>query len=131
MALANVYAGPVFFPGFSPQHGAPQRAWVMDEILPGITEDNPLVICAVEHAARHQTQALACLREARDPRAGPSSPVERHNLLLEALDHVHRARNLLLRAQQTARSNQTAGVLDGHLQKLDAVARSIELQESH
>jgi hypothetical protein len=102
----------------------------MYEMGLGTSEDNPLVVTALERAGWHQTRALACLREARDPRAGPLTAAEHQALLEETRAHLQRARRQLQRAQHAAQHPTTSEALEGYLQKLAAVDQSITWPET-
>jgi hypothetical protein len=100
----------------------------MAEIRSGGAFDDPLVISLLEQATHHQVEALACLREHHDPRAGPLSGPERNALRLRALEHVCQARRLLVRAQQV--SQLSSSVLEDGLARLATLAQRLELPGS-
>jgi hypothetical protein len=117
--------------GYPPvRRGRGRESSIMYEMGLGISEDNPIVVAALERAGWHQTRALACLREARDPRAGPLSAPERQALLEETREQLQHARRGLQRAQRASQSPTTSGALEGYLQKLATVDQSITWPET-
>ncbi len=82
----------------------------------------------MERAASHQTRALAWLRKARDPSAGPLPASQRRDLMLRALEHILAARRLLLQAKESSADPELLAALEAYLGRLETIARSTERQ---
>jgi hypothetical protein len=80
----------------------------------------------MERAASHQTRALAWLRQARDPAAGPLPSARRRDLLLRSLEHLVSARRLLLRAREATDNDELCAILESHLARLATTADQTE-----
>jgi hypothetical protein len=80
----------------------------------------------MEQAGAHQTRAVAWLRRARDPAAGPLPVSQRRELLMRALEHILTARRLLQRAHKATDDPKLLALLDGHLERLASTAESTE-----
>jgi len=80
----------------------------------------------MERAASHQTRALAWVRQARDPSAGPLRTSQRRDLLIRALEHLLAARRLLERVQETSASLELLTVLNSHLARLESTVANVE-----
>jgi hypothetical protein len=94
-------------------------------------EESEALVRWMERAAVHQTRALASLRRARDPAAGPRSIAQRRAMLLRGLEHIVEARRLLQRAQSATPPGELLGLLNQHLARLEVAASTAErlLQE--
>jgi hypothetical protein len=101
----------------------------MTQIFLSTTDQDVIVATLIEQASAHQMSALACIRESRDPKAGPLSDLERHLLHRRALAYLQEARVLLLRAQQASRMAQFAVPLSQQLAQLSGVVQQLEDQE--
>jgi hypothetical protein len=91
----------------------------------GGSDDAPIANW-MERAAAHQTRALAWLRQARDPSAGPLPAPQRRELLLRALENLMHARRLLDQARDAAGDGEMGAMLDAHLERLAATAVATE-----
>ena len=80
----------------------------------------------MERAASHQTRALAWVRQARDPSAGPLQSTQRRDLLIRALEHLLAARRLLQRVQEAAGSPDLMMILGSHLARLESTVANVE-----
>ena len=80
----------------------------------------------MERAASHQTRALAWLRRARDPAAGPLTASQRRDFLLRALEHILTARRLLRQSKEVNSDPTVIETLDTHLNRLASVAENTE-----
>jgi hypothetical protein len=80
----------------------------------------------MEQAGAHQTRAVAWLRRARDPAAGPLPLGQRRELLMRALEHILTARRLLLRAHKETQDAELLALLNSHLERLSSTAASTE-----
>ena len=98
----------------------------MVDLLARIGPETAHIAHCLEQAAWHQTRALAYTREAHAPRPQPLTTAEHHALVLQALEHLVQAQQLVRQAQQASRSPAQAQVLAERLTRLQAVAASVE-----
>ena len=101
--------------------------WHCEEhVNDGSPQPSILQVKQIERAAAHQVQALARLRQARDPATRQSS-ARRCQLLLHALEHLVIARHHLEKAEQnTVGYSSLATTLDTHIKGLTALQEQVE-----
>src|SRR3712207_5400870 len=98
----------------------------MGDLLMRVGPESALAVRCLGQATWHQTRVLALVREARAPEKQASSLDARRGLVLQALEHLVQAQRLVKQAQQASQSSLEARLLGQHLERLEALATSIE-----
>src|SRR6476659_4807555 len=97
-----------------------------DRVKDGLPQLSVSEVKQLERAATHQVQALARLRQARDP-AKRQSTARRYRLLLDVLEHLVVAQHLLERVRQAAINHpDLATSINAHINGLTTLREQTE-----